>query len=385
MSDNIEPGAGDARAENAFRAAFERKSQVDPTDHLDGADLRHQAGVRSTSKVALVAAAVLLIVGSIITGVRLTAPAGSVPVAGGATSSDGATSAAEPAEGWRFEFYRDVRVQVPDSWTYAQEPGSDWCAYVPGRLPKMPYVARAEGSSVRLDIGCSRPGSADYRGPPVDTWVDHLALSSAFGGSSGSVTANRTGAFWMVRQVVGHAGIKVVTKDRQLADRILASAEIVQPADPSCDPRSPIQARGFQRPAPAFDVSSLTDVDSILVCQYSFGEPEDAPGLVAQSELTGAAADDELHALQSAPIGGGPNRPGSCMGGYYGESALVIRLQSGETSHDMYLYYATCRGNGFDDGTEIRTLTTAGCTPLIQPPVAIYSGSSASFSMCVPD
>ncbi len=165
----------------------------------------------------------------------------------------------------------------------------------------------------------------------------------------------------------------------------MASAEIVEVDDPSCGHTSDIQARGFQRPSPPpFDIATLDGVDSILVCQYTLGGPAGTPGLRAQSELAGPAADDELEALQSAPLGGGPDQPSTCLPGEFGESAIVLHLTHEDASNQMYVYYSTCRGNGFDDGTAKRTLSTEACQPLIQQPVAIYSGSDASVSNCMP-
>jgi hypothetical protein len=272
-----------------------------------------------------------------------------------------------PAKGWRFEYYRDVRLQVPDSWRHDDEPRGSWCVAHPGIIPKQPYVAREESFDVKFAVDCG------VLFPPPQTWVDHVTLSTDEGRRSSLV---RAGDFWVAKQRVGHVKIKVVTTDRELADRILASAETVEPGDSSCDPHSDIQARGFQRPSPAFDVATLDDVDAIRVCQYTLGRPFDAPGLMAQYELVGDAALAELRALQSAPLASDPNRPSNCLAGYIGESAIVLQLMHGDASDQMFMYYECGRGNGFDDGTAKRALTKEACQPLIQQPVAIFSGSS---------
>lgn len=336
MTDHREPGAPDGRAENALRAAFHRAAEATQLDSLDGPAIRRKARTRSATMVTGAAAAVLLLFGGVVGAVQLSRD----PAATAADPADQTeTSAIEtPDKGWRFEYYRDVRLQVPDSWGYDSEPGSDWCAAVPGgMMPDQPYVARAEASQAVFDILC-RPS-----GPPVTNWVDHVALSSAFRSSAGS-SADEVGAFWVVKKVVGHVGITAVAIDRELADRIVASAEIVEAADPSCDPRSEIQAHGFQRPAPPFDITTLEDVDTILVCQYTFGESVNSPGLSAQYQLVGAAADRELEALQAAPIGGGPDQLENCVRGEFGESAIALHLLHGDASDAMYVYYGSCRG-----------------------------------------
>ncbi len=300
MSDGMGRDSSDSRAENALRAAFERVAAEDGTPGaLDGPAIRRRARTRSAGMIAGAAAAVLLLVGGVVGAVQLTRDA-AAPANDPADQTE--TSAIEaPAKGWRFEYYRDVRLQVPDSWGYDREPGSDWCADVPGGMvPKRPYVARLGASRGHVLHSLLSP-----RRPPVSTWVDHVTLSDDKGDSS----VDRVGNFWVVKEPVGHTTIKVVSTDRALADRIVASAEIVEPGDPSCDPSSDIQSRGFQRPSPPFDIATVDGVDAILVCQYELGIPPGSPGLIAQHELIGAAADAELKALQSAPLGGGPDQP----------------------------------------------------------------------------
>ncbi len=375
MNDGMERDSSDSRAENALRAAFERVAAEDGTPGaLDGPAIRRRARTRSAGMIAGAAAATLLLVGGVVGAVQLTRDA-AAPANDPANPTEN-TAIEPPANGWRYEYYRDVRLQVPNTWGYDQEPGSDWCADVPGGMvPERPYVARSGPAKLVFDILC-RPGRT-----PVSTWVDHVTLSSGQGQS----TVRTVGPFRVIQEPVGHVTIKVVSTDRRLADRILASAEIVEPDDPSCDPSSEIQARGFQRPSPAFDITALDDVDAMLVCQYTLSTPPDAPALIAQYELVESAAEAELRALQAAPIGGGPDHPETCGRGEYGDSAIVLHLMHGDASDQMYVYYSSCRGNGFDDGTAIRALTREACPPLIQPPVALYSGSSAPFGKCAPD
>lgn len=374
MTDHIDRLGDDTRAEDALRTALETQARGVSPYALDGSSIRRAAGRRSTARLAAVAVAVVLLCGGVIGVVQLNHKSTNAPTA---TSGD----VAAPAKGWRLEYYRDVRLQVPKSWRYEEEPGSDWCALPASIIPKRPYVARQEPAGVVLAILCGTTGSPPYnRGLPVRRWVDHVTFRS------GSTTASvkKVGRFWVLTRPVGHAVIKVVTADRQLGQRIADSAELVAPSDPSCDPHSDVQSARIERPAPPFDVTRLPGVDSILVCQYLLDVPSNQPGLSAQQELTGAAADRELHALQAAPLGTGPNAPAHCMAGDIGESAITLHLLRHGSDHQMYVYYASCRGNGFDDGTAIRTLTTAACAPLVQPPVQLYLGPRATFERCQP-
>jgi hypothetical protein len=133
--------------------------------------------------------------------------------------------------------------------------------------------------------------------------------------------------------------------------------------------RSPIQQGGFVRPQRGFDVTTLTSVDRIVVCQYRValpGQPDMAtsPGLIASRSIDGNQASSLLPAIQAAPAGGGPNQPDSCLHEMSGDAASVLRLSTGDKTHELYAYYDWCIGNGIDDGTTLRNLTADTCAPL---------------------
>ena len=374
MNDPMDFDPSDERAEAAFREALGRDRDVAAA--LDTDAVRTRARRRSRMRVAGTALAVVVIAGGVATGVEL----GS----GDSDRSTGPTSTLPaPDDDWRWDFYGDIRIQVPLGWSYGYEPTSDWCIDDGRWLPKDPYIDLARPDLAVAAIGCPStngdPGLSDE--PPTDLWATHVRLSLLRDADQASI--RQVDGWWIVEQPVGHVLVKAVGTDRSLVDRIVASATEVSDDSGGCSPHSPLQGPGFPRPQPAFDLAQLDGVDTITVCQYSRGDLA-GPGLVAQYTMTGSDADAELQALQAAPIGGGPNSPDTCVDDYYGGSAIEVLLRTGDTVHTMYGFYGSCRGNGFDDGVSLRELTDNACIPLIHEPVAILGGSSAPFARCHP-
>jgi len=370
VNDDTSFEPSDQRAEDALRHSFERdrgwSDQVINTDSV-----RRRARRRSRLRIAGTALAVVVIAGGVGTGVEL----GS----GGNDSSTGPTNSSQqlppPDDGWRWDFYRDIRIQVPDAWGYGQEPKSDWCVGDPQK-PPAPYVALTPPGLPVLAILCRSNSS------PTTLWAPHVTLM-AKSDSDAPVGTTQVDDWWIVRRDVGAVAVKVVSKDRDLAEQIAAGAQAVTDDSSGCSPHSAIQDSRFPRPDPAFDIASVDAVESISVCEYTLSSP-DEPGLLAMRTITGTAATTELHALQAAPVGGGPDRPENCTSDISGELGLELVIDTGDARHSMYVYYAHCTNNGFDDGTHLRELTTDACVPLIDDPIVLWSGSSASIERCYP-
>jgi hypothetical protein len=362
----------DERAEAALRYTLAR-------DHgwtaarIDGEAVRRGARRRSRVRIAGAALAVVVVAGGVAAGVDI----GS----GGANDSLGPTATLPPPDdGWRWDFYRDIRIQVPDSWDYRSEPGSDWCIDEGRGLPKHPYVDVGVEGFV-AGIGCpstnGKPGLSDE--PPTELWAPHVRLTLL--GSNDHASVTQLDGWWTVRQPIGHVLVKAVGKDRALLDHIVATAGEVSDDSGGCAPHSALQDSAFPRPEPAFDVTQVERLELITICQYALGDPS-APGLVAVSSMNGADVQAELTALQSAPLGGGPNAPNDCAADYVGDSALEVHLDAGEATKTMYAFYSACTGNGFDDGTNLRELTADACKPLFGEPVSLSSASSGTFERC---
>jgi hypothetical protein len=372
ISDDVGFDPSGLRAEDALRDSLARDRGWS-SERVETAPVRRRVRRRSRLRIAGAALAVVVVAGGVATGVEL----GS----GGSDRSVGPTTLTPPDNGWRWDFYRDIRIQVPASWDYGQEPSSDWCVGGGRWLADAPYIDLSSGRSV-LAIGCpSTDGSPGFSNePPTDLWAVHVRLSALNG--DGDASVSQRDGWWIVKQPVGHVLVKAVGEDRSLLDQIVASATAVADDSGGCFPSSPIQESLFPRPTPPFDVAELSSVDSITVCEYDVASS--GPGLIGAYRMTGADADAELRALRSASVGGGPDRPQNCYPDDPGENAFELRLASGADVHTMYVFYSSCVGNGFDDGTHLRELTVEACMPLVREPVALTGGSSASFERCYP-
>lgn len=62
-----------------------------------------------------------------------------------------------------------------------------------------------------------------------------------------------------------------------------------------------------------------------------------------------------------------------------GDMAIVLRLDTGSETHDVYGYMDWCIHNGFDDGTNVRE---PDCLPLWGDRVLLLSGDSTPFARC---
>lgn len=343
------------RAEQAFRTAL--AGRVDAFEPVS-LDVPAPAGRRRWPALLAVAALVVAIVG---TGLVVRA-----------VRHDNVAPADIPA-GWRWESHRDVMVAVPGTWSYAASPGNQWCVGPMRILPRQGFVDTSLPGDGQTDVKCP----SDI--PPASSFVVHLSFLDQ------TRPAPVPPGWQNLTRVVGGQRLDVVTDPAHeaLAHRILATAHRVTVDGNGCDTSSPIQEKRRVRP-PVFDVSSLEDVASIAVCQYDL-VGTGGPGLTASRLLTGQSANDELRALQTAPVDGGPDRPGSCLHSIWDDAGIVLRLTTGDgTTHDMYAYYDGCFDNGIDDGTHVRALTGRNCRPLFGQRVRDMGGIPMAFNRCTP-
>ena len=359
----------DDRPERAFRDALSQRAEVFEPADLDLTGARRRAPWRAWGAAA---AAAVLIAGT----------------AGGVAWWQGDDrSAAEPNDqsvgdslpppdpGWRYESYRDVVVQVPDSWGY--RPASR-CATRPDT--KGPFV---ETPMDVIDLmACMNESPLG-----MDDWATYVSFSppAAFDPDPAPIGPATEGGWTRIVTVIGQARIEVLADEDHLADaqRLVDSARVVTHDHNGCAATSPIQQGHYVSPAQPFDVMAVDTVDRIALCWYDLDTPDrDWPGgLRASRLLSGTAAQAELEAIQDGSPGGGPDTNG-CAHDMYGDRALVLRLTTGDVTRDLYGYYDWCRGNGFDDGTTKRALTPESCQALWGGRLTYTGGSPAPFSVC---
>jgi hypothetical protein len=356
----------------------------------------------------LVAAAILVLV-SVIGLPRLLGGTTAEPAsqAGGAAEADSAPNPLETASesaatrelddtGWRTEYYRDISFSVPAEWGYAIPPQSDWCANGRQATPRpdqtRPYVWLSMAVPVR-SIACPEP------------WPDSLLTEHVEALPPGPATdyvegAVQEGEWWIVTRFAGSAVLVVTSRDRDLADQILDSAEVVgaddQPRrglDPPCPPASEVAGPIGARPAAGspLDEISISSVETVAVCQYEpvVDEADVAlPRLRAASVRQGAAAQDLVEQLRSAP-----ENTSSCDPAPVDprpELAILVRIAfSNDGIGEVYVSAIGCpdgdagMAGGIDDGTQMRVLTRPACQALLQPPIALFSASSDVGSNCL--
>ncbi len=375
------------REEAAFRDAFATHAADGPFRPLVIEPRRDAGWLRPV----VAAAAVLALAGAGFLGLRMlglggaTASSAGVPAAGAPVPAEASAASGpermndtegsggmadalpQPAEGWRYESFADVVVQVPDDWGYGSAPGADWCA--DSSYPTAPFVDVVRGLGPIRAIGClgAMPAS-------------RLAMHLAFGFGK-APTAPLPKGWGADEVVIGDAYVRVVRPDDQaaLAREILASVTRPTQDHNGCATRSPIGSDTFTQPSGGAALASVGSVDEIAVCQYEVTRA----ALVASTRLTGSAAADELAALQRAPLGGGPDNPADCLARAPEGTALVLHLRGPSGDQQVYAYYSGCTGNGFFDGVQPRALTAEACTPLVRDPVTIRYGNGPTVTLCL--
>lgn len=143
-----------------------------------------------------------------------------------------------PADGFRWVSSRDVAVQVPVEWGFMLAP---------------PFT----GSLPSTLIGCDGLRQSD----------DVLHLQLLWDHGLDQVPS------WHHDRQLGNTIVTVAVpsgsaEDQALAETIVASAISVSEDQNACAATSPVQQWAWQRPTKAFDVASLTGLESVSLRQY---------------------------------------------------------------------------------------------------------------------
>ncbi len=236
---------------------------------------RSRARQRRRTRLAGGAALVVLALG---------VPAGVVAMSGGdrpgpGPGPAGGTKAADPIEGsggapngYHYESWRGVTVEVPNTWSYG--PLTTWCSG--GGSPDEPRISRP---GVAITIACTPLSSYGVEFAPANgndvRWPVAAQYSDSWpdGAYVGATTLNG---------VV----VTVAARKSTVTEAILESARTIGPEG---DPHGCTASLGETQP----DVTK----DEMAICRY------DADGMLEQSELlTGDDVKAATLALESAPV-----------------------------------------------------------------------------------
>ncbi|MEV6282851.1 hypothetical protein [Kribbella sp. NPDC051770] len=320
--------------------------------------LRHRRRVRSAGAGVLACTAVA----AAATGVGVLhdapAPTAGAPVAvppGDVAVRD--VPRVKTAEGWHWESYDTVQVQIPDSWIDTSYSHLWTCQNLP-RIkpapPRSPLVGRPFRGAVPM-MSCG-PVS------PLAERVPHLW----FGERNRAPGVYRYDHGWLEEvRVVGGVHLSAFGNDSALLKRILDSARPIDGADAyGCSPTAPATlAEGMRPTGPG--LGGIREVESVRICGYAVaGLPRDAV-LLAGSSLTGAAARQVAAALRSAPAGPGPNHEYHCEIPQHRDD-LVVTVRGSTGEQEVLVRYDSCNHNGTDDGTTLRQLTRDALLPLVR-------------------
>ncbi|WP_166140000.1 hypothetical protein [Nocardioides ochotonae] len=394
----------DRRAAQAFRDAFAREAE---TVHPAPLQVRRASRRRWVPPV-VAAAAVLLIASTVVVTLR-----GGPGDVGSATVQPGATGSADPSpegvssagtdpglapapgpppEGWRSVTFRDVAVAVPGEWSDGAAPDQAWCVDSSVPAGTGGYVAVDSTLLGSAAIACGSTGAPVPEGfgpDPVAGWRPHLRFADlALAGTEALQDGVTTYQGWTLRvRTLGTVQVALVTDEatEAVASSVMASLTRTERSAEGCDTRSPVQAR--EQVSPESDgIADLRpeQVERVALCQYLRGSTE-GPGLMGAQVVSGEEAAGLVRAIQDSPTGVGPE---TCAdGAEAGDSAVVLRpFGSGEDAGpdagldtgldtglgtglgDVHFYFASCAGNGFDDGSVRRQLTRDTCARIFGDP-----------------
>lgn len=274
----------------------------------------------------------------------------------------------EPAaDGWRWETYQGVELQVPADWQSGGTTGTQWCGE-----PGAAYVGRPGALPANLCV-------ASKQVPPENQQRYVWFGGGQLGGDA--VVGRETFAGGWIRETreVGGLLISAQLDDEGLADRIFDSARVI----------SDVDAIGCALTYAGTDTLDARPTTGALdraqvgpdgaVCQYSLGYD------IGPAMLTGSyrmPADDVaafVAAVDAAPAGSGPDSPPDCTPDHRrGDEAVLVRVPTTDGLREVVVWYAAGCGNGADDGVTLHTLTPDLLRPLFQGAV-----QASSFSMAV--
>jgi hypothetical protein len=266
-----------------------------------------------------------------------------------------------PSNGWRWESYGGVEVQVPASWTYGIT-DAPWCIDGPS----------SEGRQVDGQVG--RPGPVRGIGCPGLVPADKRGQHVWLGPGDGGPVTQRLDGGW-VRDVVERGGtrVDVQTRDPAIRTRILGSIREVDVDRNGCPSEHPIAAARMARPQPGVDWAA--QVTGVSICRY------DRDTFHASRRLEGAAAQRVLDLIEAAPPGRGPDEPGGLPHPRHAApGGTVLRFDTADGVRELFVRYDFGQPYGFDNGSTERLLTRESLT-FMSGPLVVYAGPGVTMNL----
>jgi hypothetical protein len=335
-----------------------------PTGDTLLADFRHRLHRRRRVRTIGTGVLACTAVAATVTGVGVLRD-GPVPTAGpsvpASAPADGPANGSAD-DGWHWESYRTVQVQVPDNWTDTFYSHLWTCrpityAHPSDDVAKTPQVGRPVRGAVTMQ-DCGPVSRLAER-------VPHLW----FGEVDRSPGVYRYDHGWLEEvRVVNGVHLSAFGNDPALLKRILDSAAPIDGKDAyGCSPTPPPVVGDGRRPTgPGLD--GIGKVETVSICGYGIdGLPQDA-GLLAGAAISGSSARQLVSAFRAAPVGSGPNDAYDCQIPFRDDLLVTVRGSAGV--QEVSVRYTSCNHNGIDDGTTKRQLTRDALLPLV---TALYS------------
>lgn len=276
-------------------------------------------------------------------------------------------------EGWRWEGFDGVLVGVPGEWGWGNSSQRllQWCVDGGSREP---IVGRPGPSTL---VGCP---TGD---PDPSTLVRRTGTVVELAPTVAGRPAGADGDQEVL--VLGDVTVRV-NAPADLRRRILATVHRADVDANGCPMRHPSTLRASDRPEPGVDVATLAGVTEVAACRYVIASGSDeVGGLFSSLRLEGAAAAEAVEAIASAPPGGGPDRPGTCLPDHaHGDELIVAYVESDQGRSAVHVHFSGCNHHGFDDGVSLRALTRDALQPLIADANAPSSWSSGLSPIVAP-
>jgi hypothetical protein len=259
---------------------------------------------------------------------------------------------------WRWESYGGIQVRVPAAWTYGVS-GSPWC------IPTTAGQARGQRDG---EVG--RPGPVPSIGCPPSVPSSALGQHVWFDRNESELLLQPVAGWFRETHVVGGVRIEIQTRSAALRDQIIGSIREISTDFNGCPVRHPAAENRFVRPSQGLDWD--TRVTGLSACKYSL--TGGAPALIGSQRYAAPAATAILDRIRQAPDDGGPDDPGSTLPGHeLGGELIVLRWSTPSGVREVYLRYSGSEHNGFDNGQEVRRLTSNAVT-FVTGPLTVLSG-----------